>query len=344
MAKKEGVVKAGSKETAMTPETTEKVEMVEKVEKVETLKAETKPANNVKPKFALPNVKVHVKPIVRAGRWLPEGHSGSFMYDHTVLGIQVPIDGSSGRLKNPLTKEEQEFFENDAGLDLEKGDLNPYKKKDNYWVDFRIALRKSDEIITDKSILMTLDLSDPMQYLEYKVLMCNTTPAGGLVAPDWQSRMNSGTYKVALVHEGQQNYEKVKRADLMQKAYKYLAKIDASVEDMFDFLTVYYLENGKSKRPSEDSTKSFYYSELQDIIDNDLDGFVSIVDDADNYDYKLLVHRGLKIGALVMQGANLETVDGMPVGNSLYQAVQWYKDDRHQNEYLTLKNQIELAK
>ena len=350
MAKQgEGNVKAGSKKTASTPKKAvaakvETEETVEQVEQVETLKAEKKPVVEVEPKFTLPNVKVHVKPIVRAGRWLPEGHSGSFMYDHTVLGIQVPIDGNSGRLKNPLTKEEQEFFENDAGLDLEKGDLNPYKKKDNYWVDFRIALRKSDEIITDKSVLMTLDLSDPMQYLEYKVLMCNTSQAGGLVAPSWQERKNSGTYKVALVHEGQQNYEKVKRADLMKKAYKYLAKIDASEEEMFDFLTIYYLENGKSKRPSEDSTKSFYYSELQDIIDNDLDGFVSIVDDAKDYDYKLLVHRGLKIGALVMQGANLETVDGIPVGNSLYQAVQWFKDDRHQNEYLTLKNQIELAK
>lgn len=295
--------------------------------------------------FTLPNIKVHVKPILRSGRWLPDGHSGSFMYDHTVLGFQVPIDTNSGRLKNPLTKEEQAYFENQAGLDMESGDLNPYKKKDNFWHDFRVAIRKSDDIVTDKTVLMTLDLSDPLQYLQYKVLQCNTAPDGGLVAPSWQERLSSGTYRIALVHEGQQNFDKVVRADKMKKAYKYLGKIDSSEEAMFDFLTIYFLENGKSKRPSSDSNKDTYYSEIQDLIDNDLAGFVKIIDDADNYEFKLLVHRGLKIGALVMTHSDhIETVDGIPVGNGLKQAIQWFKDDRHQDEYLTLKNQIELAK
>jgi len=295
--------------------------------------------------FTLPNTQVHVKPILRAGRWLPDGHSGSFMYDHTVLGIQVPLDRKTGRLKNPLTKEEQTYFENDAGLDMEKGDLNPYKKKDNYWTDFRVAIRKSDEIVNDKTILLSLDLNDPIQYLQYKVLMTNTAPDGGLVSPDWATRLDSGTFRIALVHEGQQNQDKVQRADKMQKVYKYLSKINSSEEEMFDFLTVYYLETAKSKRPSEDWNKGTFVSEIQDVVDRDLEGFVKIIDDASNYEYKLLVHRGLKIGALKMVGSNkIETVDGIPVGTGLHQAIQWFKDDRHQDEYLTLKNQIELAK
>jgi len=299
----------------------------------------------VEPPFTLPNTKVHVKPILRAGRWLPDGHSGSFMYDHTVLGIQVPVDKNSGRLKNPLTPEEVEFFENRAGLDLAKGDLNPYKKTDNFWTDFRISIRKSEEIVTDNTVLMTLNLNNAMEYLQYKVLLTNTAPDGGLVAPSWQSKFLSGTYKIALVHEGQQNIDKIKRGDMMKKAYKYLSKIDGSEEAMFDFLTIYYLENAKSKRPSEDSDKDFYFSEIQDLIDDDIEGVVKIIDDANNYDYKLLVHRGLKIAALNMQsGGKIETVDGVPIGNSLMQAVQWFKDDKHQDEYLRLKNQIELSK
>ena len=334
MAKKSEEVKEGNNKTEEVVET-----------KATKAAKAAEPVKETKAPFALPNTKVHVKPIVRQGRWLPEGHSGSFMYDHTVLGIQVPIDRNSGRLKNPLTPEEQAYFENDAGLDLEKGALNPYRKKDNFWEDFRVSLRKSDEIVTDKTVLVTLDLSQPMDYLSYKVLMTNTAPNGGLVAPSWEERENSGTYKVALVHEGQQNIDKVRRADKMKKAYKYLGKIDGSEEEMFDFLTIYYLEGGKSKRPSEDSDKDFYYSELQEIIDTDLDGFVAIVDDSKNYDFKLLVHRGLKIGALVMRSGNkIETVDGTPVGTGLAQAIQWFKDDRHQDEYLRLKNQIELAK
>jgi len=295
--------------------------------------------------FVLPNEKVHVKPILRSGRWLPDGHSGSFMYDHTSIGVQVPIDKDTGRLKNPLTIAEQKFFETKAQLDMEKGDLNPYKKSDNFWKDFKVTIRKSDAIVTDKTVLMTLDLSDPIQYLQYKVLLTNTKPDGGIIAPSWDSRLMSGTYRVAIVHEGQQHSEKLKKSDKMKKAYKYLGKIDSSGDDMFDFLTIYYLENAKSKRPSEDSSKDFYSAEIQDLIDNDLDGVTKVIDDAKNYSYKLLVHRALKINALVMvAGQKIETPDGVPVGNSLQQAIQWFKDDRHQDEYLRITNQIDLAK
>jgi len=294
--------------------------------------------------FSLPTGKVHVKPILRSGRWLPDGHSGSFMYDHTVLKLQVPMDKDTGRLKDPLTPEEKLFFENDAGLDLEKGALNPYKKKDNFWHEFTVVVRKTDDIATDKTILTTLDLSNPIDYLTYKVLLINTPVDGGIVAPSWEQRFDSGTYRVALQHEGKQHTEKIKKADSMKKAYKYLSKIDSSGEQMFDFLTVYYLENAKSKRPSENSNKDFYYSEIQDLIDNDLEGVCIIIDDTDNYEYKLIIHRGLKIGALrFIGGGNIETVDGVPVGKSLYQAIQWLKDDKNQDEYLRLKNQIDLA-
>jgi hypothetical protein len=312
--------------------------------KSQVLQKEAVKAEEVKVPFSLPNTKVHVKPIVRSGRWLPAGHSGSFMYDHTSIGIQVPMDRDTGRLKNPLTPEERLFFENNSDLDLEGGDLNPYRKTNNFWHDFRVIIRKTGDIVTDTTILMTLDLSDPIQYLQYKVLMLNSQPDGGLVAPEWDKRLQSGTYRIALQHEGQQYTDKIKKADSMKKAYKHLSKIDSSSEAMYDFLTIYYLENAKSKRPSENSNKDFYYSEIQDLIDSDLAGVVEIINDVDNYDFKLLVHRGLKVGALKMVGTNIETVDGIPVGKSLYQCIQWLKDDKHQDEYLRLKNQIELAK
>jgi hypothetical protein len=294
--------------------------------------------------FHLPTGKVHVKPILRSGKWLPDGHSGSFMYDHTSIGIQVPLDKNTGRLKNPLTPEERQFFENNADLDLEGGDLNPHRKRDNFWHGFRVIIRKTDDIVDDKTVLMTLDLSDPIQYLQYKVLLLNSQPDGGIVAPTWDKRLMSGTYRIALQHEGQQHTEKIKKADSMKKAYKHLSKIDSSSEAMFDFLTIYYLENAKSKRPSENANKDTYYSQIQDLIDEDLAGVCEIIDDTDNYEFKLLVHRGLKTGALRMVGTNIETVDAVPLGKSLHQCILWLKDDKHQDEYLRLKNQIDLAK
>lgn len=295
--------------------------------------------------FELPKEKVHVKPILKEGNWLPQGHSGHFMYDHTAIELQAPIDRNTGRIRNPLTREEQEFFETRAGLDLKPGDLNPYRKTDNYWEEFKVAIRKSDAIVTDETILMSLDLQNPIHYLQYKVLIANSQPDGGLVAPNWETRENSGTYKVALVHEGEQHVDRVKRADMMKKAYKYLSKIDSSSESMYDFLTVFYLDSGKGKMPSAESNKDYYYSEIQTLIDNNLKEVIDLIDDAANYEYKLLIHRALKIRALKMIAGNkIETVDGIPVGNSMKQAIAWFKDDKHQDEYLRIKNQIELAK
>lgn len=134
--------------------------------------------------FSLPDTKVHVKPILRSGRWLPDGHSGSFMYDHTSITIQLPLDKDTGRLKNPLTDQEKEFFETHPDLDMEAGDLSPHKKKDNFWHNFRVVIRKSDNIVNDDTILMTLDLHDPIQYLQYKVLLANSTAEGNIIAPE----------------------------------------------------------------------------------------------------------------------------------------------------------------
>ena len=79
------------------------------------------------------------------------------------------------------------------------------------------------------------------------------------------------------------------------------------------------------------------------MLDTNLDKVIAVIDDADNYEYKLMVHRGIKIGALRTNGNQIETIDGVPIGHSLQQAVQWLKDDRHQDDYLRLKNQIELS-
>ena len=294
--------------------------------------------------FSLPNEKVFVKPILRSGRWLPEGHSGAFMYDNTSMGIMVPKDRNTGRLRNPLTKEEQKFFETEAGLDLKEGDLNPYKKKGNFWFDFNVRVRKGESIVNDKTILMTLDLSQPMDYLQYKVLMSNTQPDGGLIAPSWEQRFASGTYRIALVREGQQYIDKARKTDRMKRIYKYVGKIDGSEESMYDFLTIYYLENAKSKRPAEDGNKGYYIAEIEDLIEKDSEGVLAIIEDADNYDYKLLVHRGIKSGALVYTTNGIETVDGIPLGRNMKQAISWLKDDKHQDEYLRLKNQVELSK
>ena len=115
--------------------------------------------------FTLPNKKVLVVPVRRKGRWLPDNHEASFLFKHSYFQVVVPKDGKTGELRDPLTPEERAYFENKAsGLALNSGDLSTLKKDDNFWTNFRVKL--------DKNVLQ-LDLSKPMDYLRYKVLLVN---------------------------------------------------------------------------------------------------------------------------------------------------------------------------
>jgi len=133
--------------------------------------------------FTLPEKKVLVVPVRRKGRWLPDNHEASFLFKHSYFQVVVPKDGRNGELKDPLTKEERDYFESKAsGLALEKGDLSTLKRENNYWSNFRVKL--------DKNVLQ-LDLSNAMDYLRYKVLAVNTE----IIAPSAEDKYAKGTYR-----------------------------------------------------------------------------------------------------------------------------------------------------
>ena len=98
--------------------------------------------------FKLKTKKIIIKPIVRQGDWLPEGHSGEFMYDDTAMTLTVPISSATGRLMDPLTDEERKFFEDksQSGLSFEEGDLN-INKKGNHWENRIVTLSKNFKIL-----------------------------------------------------------------------------------------------------------------------------------------------------------------------------------------------------
>lgn len=296
-------------------------------------------ANN---EFRLPAKKVLVKPIIRRGKWLKEGHSGNFLYDNTQITMTVPLNRDTGRLVNPLTKEEQAFFENPAvsGQEFQLGDLNPYKTKDNFWQKLQVRVKKAESIVGDGTVLMQLDLSDPMQYLHYAVLRSNSG-SGGIIAPSWDARFDQGSYRLALVEEGYDQKETTKRSDLLTKAYVAFDKMKSDREGMYDFLNIYYLDTKGAAKPSNTSKTEFYVSEIQKIVDKDIEGFLNIIDNKNLYEEQLLVHRGIDVGAIVYNRGEFELPDGRPVGGSLKEVIKYFQTDKNQEERIRLMAQIE---
>jgi hypothetical protein len=299
--------------------------------------------------FSLPNKRVLVKPILREGKWLSRSHSGNFMYDNAKMLITVPISEQSGQLLNPLTTEEVEYFENKelSGLDFNRGDLSPYKKPDAkhenipYWYAKEIVITKNDGVLDDDTVLMELDLSNPMDYINYKVLLANSR-YGGVVAASWEQRYDQGTYKIALVDSQYKSETESNRAKKLAEAFKFFTPIMNSQTKMYEFLMVYWLENRSSSKPSKDSNVNWLSSEIQKLIDNDLNKFLKVVNS--NYEDKLLIHQSIEAGALTLAGNTFVTVDGLPVGNSISEVILYFKDERNQEQRLKLLALIESNK
>lgn len=299
--------------------------------------------------FKLQNRKVLIKPIVREGKWLGKSHSGNFMYDNTRMFVTVPRSGETGRLIDPLTSEEREFFEDRelSGLDFSKGDLNPNKAANPkegfypFWQSYEYMIHKNQGVVNEGTVLDELDLSNPSDYLAYKVLLANSR-TGGVVAPDWASRYNQGTYKIVIVEDSYDMEEKSSRSMKLGEAYKHFNKIMGSQVEMYELLSVYWLENRKAAKPSEDSKPEWLRAEIQRIIDEDIDTFLKLI--KTNYEEKLVVHKGMKAGAITRSGEMFINMEGAPVGNSINEVLLYYKDERHQEEKLKLLALIEADK
>lgn len=293
--------------------------------------------------------KVLIKPIIREGQWLVKGHSGNWMYDNTKMPLVVPLDINTGALKaifNESTEKDLRLHV-ERELGLEEGSLAPFNEKGKkYLGNYRVWIQKSEDIVSDNTVLLTLDLSNPANYLDYRILMLYTPRIRGLIAPSWRERFDSGTYKMAMVKESEKHNETVTRAELNLKAYEYLRNIQGSEEKLHNTLAIYLLSKKSGKLVPSNVSKEFYLSEIQSIIESDIKGFVQfIVDDKDNLETKALIVNALKQNVIKFSiSRGFETMDGIPFGMSLNQAVAFLDNVANQEHLLMIQNQVELTK
>lgn len=192
----------------------------EMVDNTENTELENEGCNTTS-SFELPeNGKVTVRYIER----------GNFSRDHLISGGMV--DGAkhsfcvpmlkNGNLKNVLTKAEKEYFE--ELLDISLSTLK--KPSENFWSTSNpsgignVILEKGDNV---------LDLSDPYDYLRYKVLLANST----YIASSYKEmdRDPKSTYVYVIVKESDvveatKSTYKVKR-ETFKKLEEYDNNIDA---------------------------------------------------------------------------------------------------------------------
>ena len=183
------------------------------------------------------------------------------MAEGAVKYYTVPILASTGTYKNILTDDEKAFLESYMGLEYNA--LSVYNKTNNFWANFTVRLTKHDNY---------LDLSDPNDYIKYKVLLANTD-----FIADSLKTLNDhpkATYQFVMIKEGESEKREEEKMSVTMKCYKEYGKIEDDNDTLRCIIEL--IDN----RPIAKNTKSeFLKSRINSLIQADPKLFYNIITD-----------------------------------------------------------------
>ena len=183
------------------------------------------------------------------------------MAEGAVKYYTVPVLASTGTYKNILTDDEKAFLESYMGLEYNA--LSVYNKTNNFWANFTVRLTKHDNY---------LDLSDPNDYIKYKVLLANTD----FIADSLRTLNDhpKATYQFVMIKEGESEKREEEKMSVTMKCYKEYGKIEDDNDTLRCIIEL--IDN----RPIAKNTKSeFLKSRINSLIQADPKLFYNIITD-----------------------------------------------------------------
>jgi hypothetical protein len=196
---------------------------------------------------------------------------------------------SSGMFVNVLTDSEKAFLEETMGLEYNA--LSIYKKVDNFWDDSNEAGISSLRLTKQDNYL---NLSDPEDYIRYKILLANKD----FIAPSLKALEDSpkATYQFVIISDGEENKKAKDNMSTTMKCYKEYGKIE---EDVFTLRTIIETIEG---RPTAPNTKlEFLQTKINNLIQADSKLFLKVVTDP-LLQTKVLIKRCIEAGIISKRG------------------------------------------
>jgi hypothetical protein len=190
---------------------------------------------------------------------------------------------NNGTYKNVLTDNEKSYLEEILGLEV--NGLSVYNKKDNYWDKFLIKLTKQDTI---------LDLSDPEDYIKYKVLLANTDT----VAPSMKilREARRATYEFVIMEPNEEYNDSRNRVNNTMKCYEEFG----AIKDKFDILKC--IIETVDGRPVANNTKiEFLQAKATDLINANPKLFLQTITDP-LLNTKVIIKKAVEAGIISKRG------------------------------------------
>lgn len=196
---------------------------------------------------------------------------------------------SSGIFVNVLTDSEKAFLEDIMGLEFNA--LSIYKKTNNFWDDSnesgisRVRLLKQDNF---------LDLSNPEDYIKYKILLANKD----YIAPSLQALQDSpkATYQFVIISENEEAKTASVNMSTTMKCYKEFGKIENDIDTL---KVIVELIDG---RPISKNVKlEFLQSQINNLIQADSKMFLKVITDP-LLSTKVLIKKSIEAGLISNRG------------------------------------------
>lgn len=311
----------------------EKVEIpktkISKVEKKSNLKDSSESEDLVN---CLRNEKVTVRCILKpTGNIDKPSHALYGGMAETAVKIYTLPLLMSGSYKNALTKAEKKFLEKAMGL--EDNALSIYLRDNNYWEsdNAMVRLTKSDTI---------LDLSNPDDYIKYKILLANSQT----IAPSLEVLKNSPkeTYRYVLIREGEEIKTLNSEMNISMQASLELGKVLNNKE-----ILRLLVETIEGKPVSDSSTEDWLQAQAFKNMKSNPKLFISILQDP-YLETKLLIKNAIKIGLIKKRGDLYYKSDNTPLCDgaedpTLTNAARFINKVKNQEYKLMLEAKIKAS-
>lgn len=252
--------------------------------------------------------------------------------DDTYDTICVPVLRSTGNYKNVLTNDEKDYLEEALGLDYNA--LSIYGKNGvNYWDNCKIQLTKEG---------LHLDLSDPEQYIKYKVLLANTDKIAPSV--DVLQERPEVTFRYVIVREVEESKLENAKMDAIMQSYTEFKKV---AEDLDTLRVLLEIMDGRPYGPGQ--TKSFLHARVNQLIQADAREFLRQITDPLLHS-KVIIRVATELGKLSKKGDYyFLRSDNSPLCNAgenptLSIAARYINEPIHQDIKFLLESEVDKAK
>ena len=239
----------------------------------------------------------------------------------------------SGAFCDVLTRDEKDYLE--YALGLEANALSVYRKEDNFWDTSndqgisKVTLYKHDNY---------LDLSNPVDYIKYKILLANKDR----IAPSAQALQDTpkATYEFVLLSDNEENSMARANINTKMQCYKEFGK----VEDNPDILKL-IIETIDGRVLATGTKLEIMQTKINDLIQQNSKLFLKVITDK-LLPTKVLINKAIAAGIISRRGNYLYLKkDNTPLCNNNQEptfnvAAAFLNEPKHQELKFSIEAQL----